>query len=169
MSLQCHEQLVGRLLSSPHVFHRPNPLDFDSFVYPHPLTIAIEILHLFAEMQPPVFRQILFLEAAEQQQQQQQQQQLLLLLCRVLETAESLSVHVMIKEILLKVVCGVNMELPEKDEINTLFFDKGVIDCLLQLLFKQQTQDTPIGEQQQQQADVSCAHTAAAAAAVAPI
>ncbi|KAL8436261.1 hypothetical protein Efla_003791 [Eimeria flavescens] len=143
------QQLVSRLLAAPHIFHRPNPLDFESFVYPHPLTVSVEILHIFAEIQPPVFRQVLFLEAAAEQQQQQQQQQLLLLLCRVLGTAESLSVQVMVKDILLKVVCGVNMELPEKDEINTLFFDRGVIECLLTLLFKPLPDDAPAGQQQQ--------------------
>ncbi|KAL8455386.1 hypothetical protein Emag_000770 [Eimeria magna] len=137
------QKLVKRLLAAPHVFHRPNPLDFESFVYPHPLTVSVEILHTFAEIQPPIFRQVLFMEAADQQQQQEQQ--LLLLLCRVLGSAESPSVQVMVKDILLKVVCGVNMELPEKDEINTLFFDKGVIECLLELLFQQQTDDAPLG------------------------
>lgn len=166
--LQHHAALIQKLLSAPLGQHRPNPLDFDSFSYPHPLTVSVEILHTFAEIQPQIFRQILFMEAPQALDahykrnellklppESAQSQQLLMLLCRVLGKADNESVQVVIKDIFLKVVCGVNMELPERDEMNALFYDRGIMDALLELLFTDLS-ETPQGSSRNHYLGVAC-------------
>lgn len=112
--------------------HRPNPLDTAGLPYPDPVCVTVEILNFFADIQPQLLRQTFFTEAKNDAKQESR---LLLLLAENLEKSDNDSVQVQIKEILIKVVCSPVMELPEKDEIHILFYDKGVIDRLLHTLF----------------------------------
>lgn len=146
-SLQYQEQLKETILagsegSGPHhphphlhagqAMHRPNPLDTAGLPYPDPVCVTVEILNAFADIQPQLLRQTFFTEAKTDPKQESR---LLLLLAENLEKSDNDSVQVQIKEILIKVVCSPVMELPEKDEVHILFYDKGVIDRLLHTLF----------------------------------
>ncbi|PFH31071.1 hypothetical protein BESB_032680 [Besnoitia besnoiti] len=126
------ERLKEILLTDGSESYRPNPLDLSGLPYPDPVCVATEILNTFAEIQPQLLRQAFFSEAKNDAKQESR---LLLLLAETLETCDSDSVQVQVKEILIKVVCSPVMELPEKDEIHMLFYDKGVMDRLLHTLF----------------------------------
>ncbi|KFG64103.1 component of IIS longevity pathway protein SMK-1, partial [Toxoplasma gondii RUB] len=126
------ERLKEILLADGAETYRPNPLDLSGLPYPTPVCVAVEILNTFAELQPQLLRQAFFSEAKSDAKQESR---LLLLLAETLEKSHSDSVQVQVKEILVKVVCSPVMELPEKDEIHMLFYDKGVMDRLLQTLF----------------------------------
>eukprot|EP00922_Rhytidocystis_sp_ex-Travisia-forbesii_P019910 GHVS01029389.1.p1 GENE.GHVS01029389.1~~GHVS01029389.1.p1 ORF type:complete len:579 (+),score=92.61 GHVS01029389.1:166-1902(+) len=113
--------------------HRPDPLDADRTPAPSALSVATEILSLAGDQDPAIVRHTIFRNATSRADHSPY---LWLLMCDVLESCDNEGVQTQMKDIMMKVINTKEVIVPERDEIGTFFYDKGILSRLLQILGK---------------------------------
>eukprot|EP00921_Rhytidocystis_pertsovi_P001549 GHVQ01002641.1.p1 GENE.GHVQ01002641.1~~GHVQ01002641.1.p1 ORF type:complete len:1497 (+),score=298.21 GHVQ01002641.1:272-4762(+) len=113
--------------------HRPDPLVAEKTPFPSSLCIATEILTLTCEQDPTILRHAIFRNTA---QRSDGCPYFWLLLCNVLEESEIEGIQTQVKDMFVKLVNTKEVIVPERDEIGTFFYDKGVMERLVAILAK---------------------------------
>ncbi|KAK1444892.1 ATP synthase gamma-related protein [Babesia gibsoni] len=110
--------------------HRPDLLSSRGQGVMDPAALAVEIFNLCLEVFPSIVRTAVFLDA-----ETKNEPALLLSLCDVIANNPNEAVQTQTREIFLRLLDPKNMDLPEKDEMCSLFYDNGVLDRLLDQVF----------------------------------
>ncbi|KAK2196058.1 bifunctional DNA polymerase alpha-delta-epsilon [Babesia duncani] len=109
--------------------YRPNLLAPPRSTIMDPTSLVVDIFYTCLEVFPSIVRSAIFYDA-----ETNDSPQMLISFCRVLAMSTNESVQTQIREILIKLLDPKNMDLPEKDEICSLFYDKGVVDALCDIV-----------------------------------
>ncbi|KAK1932827.1 hypothetical protein X943_000987 [Babesia divergens] len=118
--------------------HRPNLLSNRRQGLMDPPSLAVEILNLCLEVFPSIVRTAVFVDA-----ETKNEPALLLSLCDVIARNPNEGVQTQVREIFLRLLDPKNMDLPEKDEMCSLFYDNGILDRLLDGVFGNNVPDSP--------------------------
>ncbi|SIO73563.1 Serine/threonine-protein phosphatase 4 regulatory subunit 3 [Babesia microti strain RI] len=112
--------------------YRPNLLNTSCHLTPDPVTLATEIIYICTDSFPAVVRAAIFANA---EKSETHEPLLMLQLCKVIVESYNDAIQSQCKDIIVRLIDSRHMDLPEKDEICTLFYDKGVLDYLLNIIY----------------------------------
>nr|PVC51286.1 hypothetical protein MACL_00001651 [Theileria orientalis] len=115
--------------------YRPNLLCTSRHRLIEPLSLVVEIFHTCQDIFPAIVRSAVFIDA-----EIHGSPRLLLGLCDVLLNVSNEGLQSQTREIISRLLDPKNMDLPEKDEICNIFYDKGVLDYLMNYLNNSTTQ-----------------------------
>lgn len=113
--------------------YRPNLLSTCRHKLVEPTSLAIEIFYICMEIFPAIVRAAVFTDA------ESGTPKLLMALCSALVRIPDC---LQAKEIIMRLLDPKSMDLPEKDEMCRLFYDKGVLDYMLNMIYAENPQDT---------------------------
>eukprot|EP00920_Eleutheroschizon_duboscqi_P042510 GHVT01101462.1.p1 GENE.GHVT01101462.1~~GHVT01101462.1.p1 ORF type:complete len:1103 (+),score=270.24 GHVT01101462.1:251-3310(+) len=156
---KAREEAVAQLIQtgkmSPDALRlslRPNPLDESCSGIIDPPTLVVEVLIVLLDTHPQTVRSAIFNDTHSHPQRKSK---LLIAICDLLEESDNQGTQAQVRELLIKLVTTVGLELPERDEITTLYYDRGIVDRLVGIVSKHLTQET-----QQQGAGAARLHSA---------
>ncbi|UKK01121.2 hypothetical protein MACK_001934 [Theileria orientalis] len=115
--------------------YRPNLLCTSRHRLIEPLSLVVEIFHTCQDIFPAIVRSAVFIDA-----EIYGSPKMLLGLCDVLLNVSNEGLQSQTREIISRLLDPKNMDLPEKDEICNIFYDKGVLDYLMHYLNNSTTQ-----------------------------
>uniref|UniRef100_A0A3B0NF10 Component of IIS longevity pathway SMK-1, putative n=1 Tax=Theileria annulata TaxID=5874 RepID=A0A3B0NF10_THEAN len=108
---------------------RPNLLCTGRHKLIEPLSLVIEIFHICQEIFPAILRSAVFIDA-----EVNKTPKLFLSLCDILLRESNEGLQSQTREIISRLLDPKSMDLPDKDEVCNLFYDKGVLDYLMSYL-----------------------------------
>ncbi|CDR96468.1 Serine/threonine-protein phosphatase 4 regulatory subunit 3-A [Babesia bigemina] len=118
--------------------YRPDLLGTRRHGLMDPVSLAVEIFNLCLEVFPSIVRTAVFADA-----EAKSEPSLLFALCDVIATNPDGGVQAQTRDIFLRLLDPKNMDLPEKDEMCSLFYDNGVLDRLIERVFGDNVPDSP--------------------------
>ncbi|GIX62228.1 component of IIS longevity pathway protein SMK-1 [Babesia caballi] len=118
--------------------YRPDLLGTRRHGLMEPVALAVEIFNLCLEVFPSIVRTAVYADA-----EAKNEPALLFALCDVIAANPDEGVQAQTRDIFLRLLDPKNMDLPEKDEMCSLFYDNGVLDRLIDLVFGNDVQDSP--------------------------
>ncbi|EKX73395.1 conserved hypothetical protein [Theileria equi strain WA] len=120
--------------SDNSTLYRPNLLSTCRHKLVEPTSLAIEIFYICMEIFPAIVRAAVFTDA------ESGTPKLLMALCGTLVRIPDC---LQAKEIIMRLLDPKSMDLPEKDEMCRLFYDKGVLDYMLNMVYVDDSEEAP--------------------------
>ncbi|KAF5153163.1 Component of IIS longevity pathway SMK-1 family protein [Theileria parva strain Muguga] len=108
---------------------RPNLLCTGRYKLIEPLNLVIEIFHICQEIFPAIVRSSVFIDA-----EVNKTPKLFINLCNILLRESNEGLQSQTREIVSRLLDPKSMDLPDRDEICNIFYDKGVLDYLMTYL-----------------------------------
>ncbi|GFE52873.1 component of IIS longevity pathway SMK-1, putative [Babesia ovis] len=132
-----YSMLKGSLVMTHN--YRPDLLGSRRHRLIDPVSLAVEIFNLCLEVFPSIVRTAVFSDA-----EAKGEPALLYALCDVLASNPHEGIQTQTRDIFVRLLDPKNMDLPEKDEMCSLFYDNGVLDRIVDRIFGTNVPDSQI-------------------------